>query len=372
VSEEEIRHVNRIQFPNGQPLSQIAYQSVKNGTAQGTPGRMSINIKQVFIVHMSLTTISTFYGSGLDMSFLFYGLSAVGMLAVVACLQGCANQSPVTSPVTPQKRESAPPATVTPLAQVSAPVESTSIQPLAPTLSPTPSAESVASAKPAATDRSAPGIAPVERRPSPELKPKAEPKPKPAPKPQPAPSKPVQPAEPLPVIPDPKSISVEPISSPEAVAPVEKEVEVTLETLPLNIHNEWILAVSGDICTLSTPPVRFDDGHGMSRLQLVFTPQHWLVKTQSDIDMSYSGTGLTVDEGRHFPLEKLVRDSDLMFTRDYAAMTQAFMDAHSLRITLGFWPSWPVTETKTITLSLQHFARAHRAWKLCQSLIHAR
>lgn len=160
--------------------------------------------------------------------------------------------------------------------------------------------------------------------------------------------------------------------SAEPPAPIEPEVPVTLETLPLKIADEWTLSASGDFCTLSTLPVRFDDGQGMSRLQLVFTSQNWLVKTQSDIDMSYSGTGLTVDEGRHFPLEQLVRDTDLMFTKDYAAMTQAFMEARSLSITLGFWPSWPVTETKTITLSLQHFARAHRAWKLCQSLINTR
>ena len=78
-----------------------------------------------------------------------------------------------------------------------------------------------------------------------------------------------------------------------------------------------------------------------------------------------------VDEGRHFALDQLVRESDLMFTKDYAAMTQAFIEGRNLRVTLGFWPTWPVTETKSISISLQHFALAHRAWKQCQSLLGA-
>jgi len=303
------------------------------------------------------------------MSFPIYGLAAVGMLAVVACLQGCASPSPAISKKPPQTRVSAQPAAVNPSAQVVNPapatVESTAISQAPKPSTPAPDA---APAKPAEVDRSAPGIAPVEQKPVQQAKPKVEPTPKPVLKPQPVPNKPVQPAPP-PTVPDPVPLSAEPIDPP---APPEPEISVTLEALPLHIAEEWTLSAGRDFCTLSTPPVRFDDGQGMSRLQLIFTPQHWLVKTRSDIDMSYTGTGLTVDEGRHFPLDQLVRDSDLMFTKDYAAMTQAFMEAQRLRITLGFWPSWPVTETKTITLSLQHFARAHRAWKLCQSLIHPR
>jgi hypothetical protein len=303
------------------------------------------------------------------MRFPFFGFSAIGTLAMIACLQSCASRPPVASQKPPQMRESSPPVAVAaseqtkpPVAgpvEVPAPLQPTPPQPLT---EPPASAES---AKPAVADRpppAEPGIAPV-------VQPKPKAVPKPAPKPQPAPSKPVPPPEPPPVVEEPpQPLATEPVEKEV----LEEEVVVTLETLPINIGEEWTLSASGDVCTLSTLPVKFDDGQGMSRLQLVFTSQNWLVKTQSDIDMSYSGTGLTVDEGRHFPLEQLVRDTDLMFTKDYAAMTQAFMEARRLDISLGFWPSWPVSETKTITLSLQHFARAHRAWKSCQSLINRR
>jgi hypothetical protein len=156
------------------------------------------------------------------------------------------------------------------------------------------------------------------------------------------------------------------------LAVVEKDVVVTLESLPMTIQGEWVLSAVGDTCSLGTLPIRFDDGQGMSKLQLVLTPQHWLIKTQSDIDLSYRGTGLRVDEGRYFPLGQLVRQSDLMFVDEREVMTQAFISGKSLHITLGFWPTWPVTETKTITISLQHFASAHRAWKQCLSLINGR
>lgn len=329
------------------------------------------------------------------MSFPFHRLSVIGVLAIVACMQGCATRPPVASATPqqvkepPQVRENAPVVatqrSVLTEEPAPAPVE---LPPRLPPLTPQPATPpqsapgpvpAANAAKPAIPDRSAPGLAPVEQPPT-KVKPQAVPKP--APKPQPA-RKPVAPTAPSPVeasVPPPvKPITpaepiaeAQPLLPTEPPAPAEPEVVVTLEALPLNIGGEWTLGASGDFCTLSTLPVRFDDGQGMSRLQLVFTPQNWLVKTQSDIDMSYSGTGLTVDEGRHFPLEQLVRDTDLMFTKDYAAMTEAFMAARRLDIALGFWPSWPVTETKTITISLQHFARAHRAWKSCQSLINAR
>lgn len=328
------------------------------------------------------------------MSFPFHRFLVIGMLAVVVCMQGCASRPPVASATPPQVkeppqvREKAPVVaakqSVLTNESTPAPVE---LPPRLPPLTPQPATPSqpapapvpAAVAKPATPDRSAPGLAPVEQPP---IKVKPQAVPKPVPKPQPA-RKPVAPTAPSPVVasvpPPAKPITpAEPIAQAqpplptEPPAPAEPEVVVTLEALPLNIADEWTLSASGDVCTLSTPPVRFDDGQGMSRLQLVFTSQSWLVKTRSDIDMSYSDTGLTVDEGRHFPLDQLVRDTDLMFTKDYAAMTEAFMAARRLDIALGFWPSWPVTETKTITLSLQHFARAHRAWKSCQSLINAR
>lgn len=167
-------------------------------------------------------------------------------------------------------------------------------------------------------------------------------------------------------------VKAEPQTPHEVVGIEEKKVEVTLESLPITLHGEWVLSASTDACNLSTVPVQFDDGQGMSKLQLVFTAKQWLIKTQSDIDMSYSGTGLTVDEYGFFPLEELVRGSDLAFTRQYVSMTQAFIAGKTLHITLGFWPTWPITETKTVTVSLEHFASAHRAWKRCLSLINGR
>lgn len=165
---------------------------------------------------------------------------------------------------------------------------------------------------------------------------------------------------------DEEGVSGEPLPAPEIG---ELDIEVTLDSLPITIRDQWVLSSAGDTCSLTTLPIRFDDGQGMSKLQLVLTTQHWLIKTQSDIDLSYTGTGLMVDDGQHFPLDQLVRQSDLMFTKEYAAITQAFTTGNSLRITLGFWPTWPITETKMITVPLQHFATAQRAWKQCLSLI---
>lgn len=339
------------------------------------------------------------------MSFPFQSLSAIGVLVILACLQSCASR-PAAAPALPSKARKgvavAQPQQAEESTQVTAKDEPndrpSSPQPLT---SPTP--EAVSPPQPLTTTSEPKEKSSLHVEPS---------KPKPTPPSKPAPSSPVPPKpavterprqsvdRPKPAAPveshsvttletslkksdsvtmletpDKESDAVRETTAdePDPAAPASlPEVTVTLESLPLNIQDEWMLSANGDFCTLSTSTVSFDDGQGLSKLQLVFTPHHWLVKTQSDIDMSYSGTGLTVDEGRHFPLDQVVRESDLMFTLDYAAMTQAFIQGRSLRITLGFWPSWPVTETKTVQLPLTHFARAHRAWELCQSLINAR
>jgi len=169
-------------------------------------------------------------------------------------------------------------------------------------------------------------------------------------------------------LPTPENVAPSAPSAVNALASVDDTV-VTLEALPLTIADEWVLSATSDACNLMMLPVLFDDGQGTSKLQLVFNVDRWLIKTQSDIDLSYDGTGLWVDETTYFSLEQVARDSDLVFTKQYAAMTQRFLAGVELKVVLGFWPSWPVTETKTISVSLRNFRVAHDAWKKCQSLI---
>ena len=347
-------------------------------------------IKQLFIVAQSLTTICAFFMDAVDMKVRFCDFLPLIGLVVVAYLQGCASnpaevkaapvkavenkeQAAVAAPVV-SKEESNSPADTLAIEQPQ--VRPVVEQPAPPSIS--PPAEQPQTPKQVEPVPPAPV---VRVEPKPAAKPLAKPEPKPvavattpAAKPKPVKTPPPEPAPPAPIVaPEPELVETEVVEK-EVVEKevVEKEVEVTMESLPLTIQGEWVLSAMGDTCNLSTVPVRFDDGQGMSKLQLVFASDYWLVKTQSDIDLSYSGTGLRVDEETYFPIEQLVRESDLKFTKDYAAMTRAFMAGKNLRITLGFWPTWPVTETKTIDVPLQHFARAHRAWKQCLSLINGR
>lgn len=346
------------------------------------------------------------------MSERFRGLLLTGSLIVVTGLQGCASSSPAAKP-TPTKTQASDVVVAVPTenqqkpsiapsenagtaqSQVKADVESppsVSAPVISDTAEPQPSPNSRMDApKPAAKAGAAQNPkAKAAQKPKVETAPKPKPvvpeKPKPAkqtppesvakvepavvPKQQVKPAvpsiKPAAPPQPVQSPTEDKEVGDELSLEPEVVEPA---IEVTLEALPMTIRGQWMLSASGDACSLSSMPIPFDDGQGMSKLQLVLTTQHWLVKTQSDIDLSYSGTGLTVDDDKYFPIDRLVRESDLMFTKEYAAITDAFIAGKSLRVTLGFWPTWPVTETKAITVPVQHFASAHHAWKQCLSLI---
>ena len=312
-------------------------------------------------------------------------------LVVVAYLQGCASNPAEVKTVPMGNKEQAKVAEpvvskegLNPLADAPAtklPPAASSVNHSAPPLVSSPPAQPLPQ-KPMQVEPLPPAPA-VRVEPQPAAKPVSKPEPKPVavattpaakPKSKPVQMLPPKPAPQLPATAPPAIAEPEPEPKPESAEPAvaEKEVEVTMESLPITIHGQWVLTAAGDTCNLSTVPVRFDDGQGISKLQLVLTSEYWLIKTQSDIDLSYSGTGLKVDEEIYFAIEHMVRESDLRFTKDYAAMTGAFMAGKNLRITLGFWPTWPVTETKAIDVPLQHFARAHRAWKQCLSLIKGR
>ena len=329
------------------------------------------------------------------MSERFRGFLLTASLMVVTGLQGCASSAPVAKPVTTEVESADVVATAPSVKnQEPSPVATESLPegfPQAISAAETPSRKSNQT-------RAAPAR-PLDARvdvspPAPLVKAEVLHTPKPAVPEQPKPVKKTEPkavakvefagasgqktksVDPPTKLPPPSSQKQTPATDatvggepPPGSEIVEPDIEVTLDALPITIHDQWVLSATADTCSLSTPPIRFDDGQGMSKLQLVLTTQHWLIKTQSDIDLSYSGAGLTVDDDKHFPLDRLVRDSDLMFTKEYAAITQAFIAGNSLRITLGFWPTWPITETKTITVPLQHFAAAQRAWKQCLSLV---
>ena len=145
-------------------------------------------------------------------------------------------------------------------------------------------------------------------------------------------------------------------------------VAVSLDKLPLTIDGEWVLNRTETRCSLASTPLKMDDGQGGTEVSLLLEPGQLLIHTRSSIDLSYTDTGVTVGDSR-FPLETVVNDTDLSFSKQRAALLAAMGSGDDLTLTVGFWPTWPVTHTYSIAISLRHFAPAMQAWETCNRLL---
>ncbi|RLU01528.1 MAG: hypothetical protein D9N14_01830 [Ketobacter sp.] len=204
------------------------------------------------------------------------------------------------------------------------------------------------------------------------------------------PSTPLRPPQPTPApAPEPEALppetatlavtgeAADPVAAPEtaevpAKAPPAEPIRFNLDQLPLTVMDTWILAADQDSCSLQTVPVTMDDGAGQTSVTLRLSKADWQVVTQSDIDLSYPETGLFLSNGTHIPLESVIKDTRISISKQKQQLTEALKASDSVRVALGYWPTWPVTETRSITISVAHFPPALNAWESCNRRISAR
>jgi len=158
----------------------------------------------------------------------------------------------------------------------------------------------------------------------------------------------------------------------EPVTSASETVTVTLNDLPLSIQGQWTLDRDESRCTLQSVTQKMEDGQGGTRISLWLTTTEMSFLTESDIDLSYTGTGITIDGGQHFDLETIERRTNPVFSKQRTALLGAMKSGKSLQLTLGFWPSWPVTHTYSVSFPLQHFATAYAAWETCNTQLNPR
>lgn len=149
-------------------------------------------------------------------------------------------------------------------------------------------------------------------------------------------------------------------------------IKVSLDSLPLSIHGQWTLDRNESRCVLHSAVQKMEDGQGGTNVQLQLSPTEFTFITQSDIDLSYTGTGVRIDGGTPFALENVERRTNLAFSRQRSALLGAMKTGQQLELSLGFWPTWPVTQTYSTRFPLQHFASAYSAWETCNKLLSQR
>ena len=146
-------------------------------------------------------------------------------------------------------------------------------------------------------------------------------------------------------------------------------------SLPLPFGRQWVLdrrpnPVTKEIqCMLASEVVNIPDGYDRTNVQVLLTLNTIYVSADSNIDLSYPQTGIRVGAGALRPFDKLAGQTAAMVSGDdvsalYARMT----NSPDLVVRLGFWPTWPVTETREASYSLEDFQTAVMALRACSRL----
>ena len=121
-------------------------------------------------------------------------------------------------------------------------------------------------------------------------------------------------------------------------------------------------------CLLVSRRLQMPDGYGTANVRLVFGPSALVITTDSNIDASYPDQGLKVDENPSMPPDSPfpLKRQNVLFARAQAEVIQQFRRGRSADLALGFWPTWPVTETQHLSIDLTGFSSAHDSYRACR------
>ena len=136
--------------------------------------------------------------------------------------------------------------------------------------------------------------------------------------------------------------------------------------------SHWQVATDYDVlnkhvaCLMSSVKKTSSDGQGTTRVQLFYNGKEFVAVTQSNIDLSYPGLGIKVDGAAILPIDHLNKETMAVFTQEADKIKQLFIEGHTAVLTLGFWPTWPKTQSYDTEFSLLGFTKAYKEFLQCQ------
>lgn len=126
-------------------------------------------------------------------------------------------------------------------------------------------------------------------------------------------------------------------------------------------EENWAAVSVEDACQMVTPKLTINDGQGDTTVWLEMTKTALVVKTGSNIDTAFKDVGLQVDQEAFIPFDEIRNETDAVFSKAIARITQEFIDGQAVQVSLRFWPTWPTTGVKTATFSLIGFTKTYQA-----------
>ena len=129
---------------------------------------------------------------------------------------------------------------------------------------------------------------------------------------------------------------------------------------------EGLDPISGERrCLLESSTKEVDDGQTTTSMRIVYTGQAFAIVTDSNVDLSYPGIGIRVDGHEAASMDGLLGETSVKIESDADALVERFKRGSQAQVALGFWPTWPQTDTVVTPFSLIGFTRAHGEFLQC-------
>lgn len=149
---------------------------------------------------------------------------------------------------------------------------------------------------------------------------------------------------------------------------------ITLFVISFAAHagNNWQVVLDKDPltnqteCLLLSTKQTTKDGQTTTPVGFIYNGKQFLVKTESNIDLSYADSGLSVDSRATHGIDRLYKKTDAVFESEADTIRDEFIRGLRARLTLGFWPTWPKTHSYHIDFDLRGFTAAYNQFQHCQ------
>ncbi len=164
------------------------------------------------------------------------------------------------------------------------------------------------------------------------------------------------------------------VDKPALEVPPAAALNITLDQLPLSLGEGWQLdrtkspLNASAECQLTKKVTGIDDGYDKSEMVLALSQSGVWFKSTANIDMTYPGVGVRFAGST---------ESELVDFSEKYSDAGAFLriapetippDIRAIHILMGFWPTWPVTETRDVAFTLTDFSQLRQALKACAKL----
>ena len=133
-----------------------------------------------------------------------------------------------------------------------------------------------------------------------------------------------------------------------------------MSSLPSQYGDNWLLNKEADgPCTLQYSTLSMEDGQGNTPVNLEILIDQITFMTKSNIDIEYQDAGLRVDENNRIPIESLYDENSISYKSSYASVIDEMKVGVQADLALGFWPTWPISQTYSVLFELQNFPEAY-------------